>query len=44
MSLLDIRRDRKRNAGGPVRPPRLWKQALTLAIILFLIWYLDRVI
>lgn len=44
MSLLEIRRERKKDGGGPFRPPRLWKQALTLAVILYLIWYLGRVI
>lgn len=43
MSLLEIRRERKKDAGGPGRPPRLWKQAVTLAVILYLIWYLGRV-
>lgn len=43
MSLLEIRRERKQGTGGPSRPPRLWKQAIALAVILYLIWYLDRI-
>lgn len=42
MSLLEIRRERKQGSGGPTRPPRLWKQALALAIVLTLIWYLSQ--
>lgn len=42
MSLIEIRKDRRRTMGGPTRPPRLWKLALTLAVVLYLIWYLSR--
>jgi hypothetical protein len=42
MSLIEIRRDRKRGMGGPTRPPRLWKLALALILILYMIWYLGR--
>lgn len=38
MSLLEIRRDRKREMGGDARPPRLWKllAALALVIVVYL--------
>ena len=44
MSLIEIRRERRQGAGGPVRPPRLWKMLLTLAVVLYLIWYLGRAV
>jgi hypothetical protein len=44
MSLLDVRRDRKASSGGPTRPPKLWKQILTLAVILYLIWNLNQLV
>ena len=42
MSLLQIRRERKEGAGGPNRPPRLWKLLIGLAVVLYLIWYLGQ--
>jgi hypothetical protein len=43
MSLIEIRRDRKQGAAAGARPPRLWKMLLALAVILYLLWYLERV-
>jgi hypothetical protein len=42
MSLLEIRRDRKRQLGGPARPPSLWRLLLSLVVVAFMIWYLSR--
>lgn len=42
MSLIDIRRERRRGFGGPTRPPRTWKLVLTLLVVLYMIWYLSR--
>jgi hypothetical protein len=42
MSLLQIRRERKEGAAGPTRPPRLWKLLITLAVVLYMIWYLGQ--
>jgi hypothetical protein len=42
MSLIEIRRDRKRQLGGPTRPPSLWRLLLALVVVAFLIWYLTR--
>lgn len=42
MSLISIRRERKQGSGGPSRPPALWKLLATLAIVLYLIWYLGQ--
>lgn len=42
MSLIDVRRERKKQLGGPTRPPRLWKQVIALAIVAYLIWYLSQ--
>jgi hypothetical protein len=41
MSLIEIRRERKREGHAP-RPPRLWKQVLTLALVLYIIWTLGQ--
>jgi hypothetical protein len=41
MSLLRIRRERKAEATGPVRPPRLGRLLLGLVIVLLVIWYLS---
>jgi hypothetical protein len=43
MSLIEIRRDRKRQLGGPARPPSLWRLLLALGVIVVLIWYLNRI-
>jgi len=40
MSLLEIRRERKAEAGGPIRPPRLWKLLLGMAVVAYLLWVL----
>jgi hypothetical protein len=42
MSLIEIRRDRKRGSIGPTRPPRLWKLLAALALVIYAIWYLSR--
>jgi hypothetical protein len=42
MSLIRVRRERKEGMGAPGRPPRLWKQVATLAIILLILYYLSR--
>jgi hypothetical protein len=44
MSLIDVRRERKRQLGGPSRPPRLWKQIITFALVAYLIWYLSQMV
>jgi hypothetical protein len=44
MSLIEIRRERKRQLGGPARPPTLWRLLLSLVVVVFLIWYLNRFI
>jgi hypothetical protein len=41
MSLLRIRRERKSEAPGPVRPPRLARLLVGLALVLLAIWYLS---
>jgi hypothetical protein len=41
MSLLRIRRERKSESTGPVRPPRLGRLLVGLAIVIFAIWYLS---
>jgi hypothetical protein len=43
MSLIDIRRERKRGAIGPSRPPRLWKLLAGLVLVGLLFWYLGRI-
>jgi hypothetical protein len=42
MSLIGLRRDRRQNAPGPQRPPRLWKLLAALVLVGFLILYLSR--
>jgi hypothetical protein len=42
MSLLRIRRERKAESTGPVRPPRLGRLLLGLAVVLIAIWFLSR--
>ena len=42
MSLIEIRRDRKGQGGGPIRPPRLWKLIIALALVLYIIWQLSQ--
>jgi hypothetical protein len=42
MSLLQIRRERKEQAGGPIRPPALWKLVAGFALVGALLWYLAR--
>jgi hypothetical protein len=42
MSLIEIRRERKRFSGGPTRPPNLGKMLLGLVMVIFLVWYLSR--
>jgi hypothetical protein len=41
MSLLRIRRERKAESTGPVRPPRLGRLLFGLVLVLFAIWYLS---
>ena len=42
MSLIGIRRERRQQSGGGVRPPALWKLVAALALVLLAIWYLSR--
>jgi hypothetical protein len=42
MTLIEIRRERKRDSFGPNRPPRLWKLLLALLLVGYMIWYLSR--
>jgi hypothetical protein len=42
MSLIEIRRERKRDSLGPTRPPRLWVLLAALVLVGVLIWYLSR--
>jgi hypothetical protein len=43
MSLIRVRRERKEDAGNnPAQPPKMWKLVVTLAIVLYLIWYLGQ--
>jgi hypothetical protein len=44
MSLLRIRRERKTQTTGPVRPPRLRRLLFGLAVVVFLIWYLSGLV
>jgi hypothetical protein len=44
MSLIEIRRERKRDSIGPNRPPRLWKLVAALLLVGFMIWYLHRLV
>ena len=44
MSLIEIRRERKMGAGGPTRPPRLWKMVLAFLLVIYMIWYLSRAV
>lgn len=41
MSLLRIRRERKSEAIGPSRPPRLGRLLVALVLVLLAIWYLS---
>ncbi len=41
MSLLRIRRERKSEAIGPTRPPRLGRLIVGLIIVILAIWYLS---
>jgi hypothetical protein len=42
MSLIGIRRERRQQGGGRIRPPALWKLVAALALVLLAIWYLSR--
>lgn len=42
MSLLRIRRERKADSMGPVRPPRLSRLIIGLILAALAIWYLSR--
>jgi hypothetical protein len=42
MSLIEIRRERKQGPAAGARPPKLRRMVLTLALILYLLWYLER--
>lgn len=44
MSLLRIRRERKEQATGPFRPPRLVKLLAGLVVVLLAIWYLSGLV
>ncbi len=41
MSLLRIRRERKAESMGPVRPPRLGRMLVGLILVALAIWYLS---
>ena len=41
MSLLRIRRERKAEAIGPFRPPRMGRMVVGLILVGLLIWYLS---
>lgn len=41
MSLLRIRRERKAESIGPVRPPRLGRLIVALILVLLALWYLS---
>lgn len=41
MSLIEIRRERKRDGHTP-RPPKLWKQVAALVLVLYVIWTLSQ--
>ncbi len=42
MSLIGLRRERREQGGGRLRPPALWKLMAALALVLLAIWYLSR--
>jgi hypothetical protein len=42
MSLINVRRERKRGGSGVTRPPSLFKLVILLIIVGGLIWYLSR--
>lgn len=42
MSLIGLRRERREQGGGRMRPPALWKLMAALALVLLAIWYLSR--
>jgi hypothetical protein len=44
MSLIEVWRERKQGGMGPARPPRLWKLLITLAIVVYLILRLNRLV
>lgn len=41
MSLIRVRRERKQQSTGSVRPPRLRRLLVGLAVVLAAIWYLS---
>ncbi|MGH7504226.1 MAG: hypothetical protein ACRELX_01180 [Longimicrobiales bacterium] len=42
MSLIETRRERRWSAGGPTRPPSLWRLLAALVLVVFMIWYLSQ--
>ena len=42
MSLIELRRERREQGGGRLRPPALWKLLAALLAVLLAIWYLSR--
>lgn len=42
MSLIGLRRERKAQGGGRLRPPALWKLVAALVLVLLAFWYLSR--
>jgi hypothetical protein len=42
MSLINVRRERRRAGMGAKRPPSLFKLIILLVIVAGLIWYLGR--
>lgn len=42
MSLINVRRERKKGGSGVTRPPSLFKLVILMIIVGGLIWYLGR--
>jgi hypothetical protein len=42
MSLINVRRERKKGGSGVTRPPSLYKLIILAVIVGALIWYLSR--
>ena len=42
MSLIGLRRERREQGGGRMRPPALWKLMAAFVLVLLALWYLSR--
>ena len=42
MSLIGLRRERRQQGGGRLRPPALWKLVAAFVLVMLAIWYLSR--